>query len=541
MPNAPLAIPPRLIIDGISPNTGEVVDFVRLMDPSEERYYIETVMGIISEEEGKMPFLLNPIQAEMQEKRWRREIVLKARRVGISSLKLAQGLVGTMKNEGHVAGIMAHTPRATRKLFQDLKWMYELIDPRVKPERGYNNGTFLNFPKVASEIYIECAGATKESAKNVSRGGKVNYMHFSEYAFYKASAEVITATMRSVPSSGYASIESTPNGMNDFYVKVQQAIAGLGSWRLFFFPWFYDPKCWISINDEEASEILDSLSEQEIALIRRHNLKLEQIAWRRQAIADYPNFDAFLQENPEDPQSCFLSSGTPYFNQHALAKQLDDHKRDPLKKWGADGPYIEEGVRIFELPIPEEQYVMGADTSQGKATSHMESAHILKRRNRQIVATIYGRWSTHVYAALLYKYGMKYNTAYIGVENNNHGHAVLQALLRGTKDHPATYPTTHVYFSTTMDERRRPTMTAGWNTNSATRPLMLDQLSQVIDLNAWICPCEVTIASLMAFEDKEDGKPSGAEGGAPDDPVISLAIANQMLQYRPFTIQACNY
>lgn len=69
----------------------------------------------------------------------------------------------------------------------------------------------------------------------------------------------------------------------------------------------------------------------------------------------------------------------------------------------------------------------------------------------------------------------------------------------------------------------------GWDTNTATRPKMLQDLKEVIDNKAVRVYDPATVKELFTFIIKKTGKPE-AEDNAHDDLVMSLAIAWQLTQ-----------
>ena len=69
----------------------------------------------------------------------------------------------------------------------------------------------------------------------------------------------------------------------------------------------------------------------------------------------------------------------------------------------------------------------------------------------------------------------------------------------------------------------------GWDTNTATRPKMLQDLKQAIDTMTLTLYDKITVKELFTFIIKDTGKPE-AEDNAHDDLVMSLAIAWQLYQ-----------
>ena len=79
-------------------------------------------------------------------------------------------------------------------------------------------------------------------------------------------------------------------------------------WKLHFYTWFDFAEYRIELYPGEVLVYDDE--EQE--LVHKHNLTPEQIKWRRYKIGETSRAD-FLQEYPNDPLTCFLTSGGGVF------------------------------------------------------------------------------------------------------------------------------------------------------------------------------------------------------------------------------------
>ena len=79
-------------------------------------------------------------------------------------------------------------------------------------------------------------------------------------------------------------------------------------WKLHFYAWWWAEEYCIAL---EPGEVLD-YTDDERMLVRKPGLTPEQIKWRRYKQLELG--DLFLQEYPEDPDSCFLVSGRGVFH-----------------------------------------------------------------------------------------------------------------------------------------------------------------------------------------------------------------------------------
>lgn len=231
------------------------------------------------------------------------------------------------------------------------------------------------------------------------------------------------------------------------------------------------------------------------------------------------------QEYPSTPEEAFIKSGNPYFDTDKLAL-LDT--REPECGWLEKSDFVTfvEGkggkLRLFQRPNAMDTYVVGADVAEGLAHGDYSVAHVIHWRTRDVVAVWHGHIPPEKFAEVCANLGWYYNTALVGVENNNHGLTTCKYL----KDW-YNYP--NIFYARIVDERtKKITQKIGWATTKRTRPLMLDALSSGITEGTIGIPDAPTIAELRTFVRDEYGR---LRGSPFDDRTMSLAVAVQMLDY----------
>ena len=198
------------------------------------REYIEDKLYIRSKQKTVHPLVFNPIQAMYWDHKGKRDIILKPRQLGFSTLTLARFFECVINEENVTAVIIAHDADSTQKLFKSIQLMYERL-PEAKKEQ-LNNGR--NKPKYGnrkeyffagnnSTIYVGTAGTDK-----FGRGQTINYLLCSEVAFWPNPEELMTGLLQAVPYDGEIVIESTANGVGNYYHKTyQEAKTGSVEWR----------------------------------------------------------------------------------------------------------------------------------------------------------------------------------------------------------------------------------------------------------------------------------------------------------------------
>jgi hypothetical protein len=273
----------------------------------------------------QVPLVFNPSQTLVVNKLMERvtrglpmwAIILKARRVGISTQCSFLNVAHCMAFPNATAMSVAHRAKNVRALFRDARAGHATLchDCGLDPDE-FRTAHELSFDHIEGEsLYSIATAKTVEGA----RGLTVTALHLSEAAFYEQAEDAFTALISTVAyrQDTMILIESTANGKvgfgETFYTYWTEAVEGRNQFTPIFISWLMDPA---SRMDVEANNVLPrNLDEEEQELVELHGADLEQVSWRRWAI---PNrcqgyVDKFHQEYPTTPEEAFISTGTPAF------------------------------------------------------------------------------------------------------------------------------------------------------------------------------------------------------------------------------------
>lgn len=167
----------------------------------------------------------------------------------------------------------------------------------------------------------------------------------------------------------------------------------------------------------------------------------------------------------------------------------------------------EEGKRegsltIFTEPKPGRTYVIGADPSEGVGRDHSAAVVVELDGIKPKVVAIYAddRCPPDDFAYLLMELAEKYNHAAVVVERNNHGHAVL-AVLKRIYDEEVLYRPTDPLTLTQKESAR-----LGFQTNAATKPLILHALSEALRDRSLLIPSQELLQELRQYPRSEATK-----------------------------------
>jgi hypothetical protein len=266
-----------------------------------------------------------------------------------------------------------------------------------------------------------------------------------------------------------------------------------------------------------------------------------KLKWRRYTIRNECQGDVeqFHQEYPSDDNEAFIVSGRPYFDTKSLVVMRDRYQRKPLRRGYLDedatgrvtfADDVKGYISIYEEPRPGGIYCIGADVAEGLVKGDYSAAQVLLRRRGsplQQAAAWHGHIDADLFGTELVKLAKYYNQCWIGVEVNNHGLTTNKAIIR--------LKYYRIYMRQRLDEQTPDnTDKLGWQTNTQTRPIMLDDLKKGIRDGSVIIHDAGTIGECFSFVINDKGKPE-ASGDCNDDTVIALAIAVQMHQLCPMT------
>jgi len=261
--------------------------------------FAEHFLWIRDKEKQLVRLRYNKAQRHFLEHRTGRDLILKARQLGFSTAVQGE-MFRRIVTSTRTTMTMAHDSETTQKLrrMADRFWEHCRFG-NVQPERKYSNALLATYPEFDSSSIIATAGSG-----NAGRGDTYTDFHGSEVAFWPDAEKIVAGAMQG--GNPDVVLESTPNGTQGyFYERCMEALDNNSVWTLHFYPWWWD--------DAYRVPVYETLkyTDEEAALAEKHGLDPEQIQWRRGKQKELKHL--FIQEYPEDPISCFLTSGTSYF------------------------------------------------------------------------------------------------------------------------------------------------------------------------------------------------------------------------------------
>jgi len=359
----------------------------------------------------------------------------------------------------------------------------------------------ITFPKTDSMFYIGTAGS-----KQFGRGDTITNLHCSEYAYWPNPLDLMKGLLQAVPKSGEVVIESTGNGLNDYYMRCMRAYEGKSNWKLHFFDWQSFPEYSVEVSEAAAEDFLSKLDPdlEEDKLIGK--LSVPQLLWRRIKLEEM-NYDltSFKQEYPMSLDECFQMSGHSIFHKVLY---------EATPNWQREGPHE---WKLKNHPASGLHYVIGADVSGGVGLDRSVIEVVCLETSEQVAEYINDRVDPERFGDVCAEWGHRYNDAYVVPEVNNHGLLTVAIL-------DEIYPPhlLHTDDKVSKDDLGM-LMHLGHRTTTRTKPLMIGRLRSLLAHQLTIHSPALK-SELSTFVETEDGKLEAQEGCF-DDCVMALACA----------------
>ncbi len=357
----------------------QVQEFIRCKgDPV---YFAKNYIKIVSLDEGLVPFNLYDFQEEMVKcfHKNRFNIAKLPRQTGKSTTVVSYLLHYIIFNDNVNIGILANKASTSRELLSRLQLAYENL-PRWMQHGilAWNKGN------------VELENGSKILAASTSssavRGMSFNIIFLDEFAFVPNHiAEQFFSSVYPTISSGKSTkviIISTPNGMNMFYKLWHDAERGKNEYTTTEVHWSQVPG--------------------------------RDAAWKEQTIANTSQRQ-FTQEFECE----FLGSVDTLIAASKLRMMVYE---DPIER--------KNGLDVYQLPIPEHEYVMTVDVSRGVSNDY--SAFVVvditsipykvvaKYKNNNIKPLLFPN--------IIHPVAMSYNHAYVLCEVNDIGGQVADIM-----------------------------------------------------------------------------------------------------------------
>lgn len=470
------------------------------------RTIIEAMFRIVNRQMETVDFILKPQQRLLDEQFSRRNIIPKGRQgAGVSSYMVARYTAKCLAEQNRRCVVVSHESDATSRLLAKARFILNNLKGDLHPVLGTDNMKAITFPKTNSSLWIGTAGS-----RSFGRGDNISDLHLSEAAFYD-NAEEFTKGIFPAAEHGEITVESTGNGVGNWYHRqCVRAREGRG-FKLFFFPSHEMSENTIQFDNEiERDAFLRNLDpETEELNLHGRGLPAEFLKWRRERLqVDFEgDLRTFHQEHPITFDECFQSTGFSFFQKVNYA---------PTNEWQR---VSRELHLLKDHPKPGLSYAIGGDVGGGVGRDNSVAQIICLEPFEQVGEWVSAHREPHEFGRVLIDLGRQFNHAYINVERNNHGIATLGVMV-------GDYPLHLIHRGSRGAEATQHILSKlshyGTLTTEASRGILIGTARRLV-ANDCIIHSEMLRSEMGTFVENEKGKIE-ADEGCLDDRVMALAM-----------------
>ncbi|MCK5501448.1 MAG: hypothetical protein KAI82_09400, partial [Tritonibacter mobilis] len=233
-----------------------------------------------------IPFEPNMAQRQFIENLHYRNVILKARQLGFTTLIAILWLDHALFVENQRVGIIAHTKDDASVIFRDkVRFAYDQLPDEVRamfPVKTANKSE-LHFGHNNSSIRVSVS----------MRSGTIHRLHISEMGkiaakFPAKAVEIVTGSLPAVPMYGIAVIESTAEGRQGEFFEIATRAEKRAydarpltpkEFRFHFFPWHFMLEYQAPANDNTPVSVADHQYFDEVEQSAGVKLSLRQRQW----------------------------------------------------------------------------------------------------------------------------------------------------------------------------------------------------------------------------------------------------------------------
>jgi hypothetical protein len=454
------------------------------------RRAIEENFTIINKDKKEVPFILNKAQVHFLENLTERNVILKARKMGFSSVLLAVACIKFIFGENERCVSMSFDKEASMKQLERAKHFiksYERKNQTQVPFKYATKSELVWEGRREDTTFTNALRIGTAKSTGFGRGDDITFLHLTEVSLADHLDQLLAGVGEAVVHNTIITLETTANGYNEFKTFWDEASAGARNYKALF----YDPT-W-----EYDKEFLDK-KEAELGRL-------------------------YTQEFPMTPEEAFIASGNLYFDKTNLADLLKETKEAKTI----------DGFRRYREFEKGEFVLCFADTAAGGGD--FCAAHFLSKNKLDIPLvyhskTIATEMTPKIHERLEEIYDQTGIRPVVAYERNNGGFFEMDRMNSLNRNQKYVIYRAKLNQGTKYSDSEGPKL--GWDTNSATRPVMLQMIKEAVDNKLIRIYDRPTINEMFSFVEVQTNTAwrAQAEKSAHDDLVMSLAGVWQMFQ-----------
>lgn len=337
MSNLDVTILPRDVDEHFQPVTAD--DLIIALQSWRWRIFSGHLYKIMTKGDEHQPGSVVPFKPNIAQRTFvsalhYRNVILKARQLGFTTLIAIMWLDHALFVADQRVGIIAHSVEDAEVIFNDkVKFAYYNLPPEIRAMFPLEKDTAkqLTFAHNNSSIRVATS----------MRSGTIHRLHISEMGkiaakFPQKAVEITTGSLPAVPTNGIAIIESTAEGRAGAFFdmatraerradSIDTRALGRTEYRFHFFPWFTIPE--YALNDTNDQPIMTATDHEYFDKVEQDanvRLSLAQRAWyvAKREHEQAGDQEKMWREYPSTPGECWqrTTEGLFYAPQIARAR-----------------------------------------------------------------------------------------------------------------------------------------------------------------------------------------------------------------------------
>jgi len=466
--------------------------------PDTFQRFMENEFTIIDKNRDEVSFILNKAQEHFLHNLGPLNNVLKNRKQGISSVSLGIAVTKFLMGKNERCVSVSFIDSSAQQQLQRAKHFlesYQKINGIRMPLKYDNRSEWVYSPtdEQGNVLYTNTLRVGSAKSKSFGRGDDITFLHITEAAFAGDLEALKSGIGEAVTNDSITILETTANGYDQFKTHWDETEAGRTTYKNFFYDpfWTYD-KAFV----EEKRKNLGRMG---------------------------------AQEYPYTAKEAFLTSGLPYFDHEPMmAYEERASDRKPIAS------NLNKDMFTQYRPLSKGEFIVAFLDTAGEGSDLNSGTFISKDYLDEPIHLSYEGSVIDVTPQMKIVLEMIYDQTgvkpVVAYETNNGGGYELERLERLNTNQK--YRVYRQYQLSPLTKRLEVTDKLGWNTNSATRPVMLAGVEELVNNQLLVIYHAPTITQMFSFvkHKTNSGWRAEAETGAHDDDIMSLAGAWQLYQ-----------
>lgn len=305
---------------------------LKTADLADRKWRLNNLYQVLNEQRDMVQFRMRPLQEDFYRSWWWRNVLLKSRQIGGSTLIQLTGLDGAVFFKNFKTVIISHKKDSAADLLEENALIpYMNLHPEIRSRVKIvdNNKTTLTF-----------SNGSSVEVTNSGRSGNGNFLHISEFGYIAAkrpdvAKEIISGTLPGFHQGAMVFIESTAEGSDGQFYDICKTAENMKlsgkkltemDFKFHFYGWQDRPENSVSEEEADYVEIPQRLEKYFQELREKEGI----VTTKRQQ-AWYTVQERMLQqdmkkEQPATPKEAFESSGEGKILALQMAKMREDNR-----------------------------------------------------------------------------------------------------------------------------------------------------------------------------------------------------------------------